>query len=527
MNSTVGPAKIIQNKSEKLFRSMMPDNWIIKEQTPDYFIDYYVEMVNDQGELTGNICYVQLKGKSNIKSHHKEIKYQLSSKHLNYFKNDFKAPVFLIIIDTKINEGYWIFLQKYINDNFKGNIPQITKSIRIPITNNLSNIMDFRNSIIAAQKYMTDLHSSSIINAITNIGKRYPDISMKFERNKEQTKYSIQANNPFKIIFKDDKRESYKKMVEMSQLNGEPITLKISDIIIQGFDYINELINESRITTISVDPLINFKSNVTIFTRDSNNQLSTLLNTINGKTRISKEFTNFAGTLDGSPFSISIKLKTETKASEVNVELTINYDFKKWINKNISLVPIEEKLFNFFNDIKNNYEVELRLEIMGNHLLTMKNKLDSILPLAEIFIRTQKFIYVCKKMKYLIPFPDLSEILKIDNNDLEIMYNLLKLGEFVSSGINYTITGIYKAINDTPINRNMIIDEIELLANFKLEVSKKNLVLNGILIRLNKFEIDEIINLEVKGVPSVQIKLKANQDSKIIYLYEPNTLLSI
>jgi len=124
MGSTIGPPFIIQKESENILRSILPNNWLIREQKPDFYIDYSIEIV-ENGELTGKICYVQLKGKSNLKISHKEIVYQLSSKHLIYFRDNLQIPVFLIVTDINQNEGYWVFLQKYINDNYYKEIKMV------------------------------------------------------------------------------------------------------------------------------------------------------------------------------------------------------------------------------------------------------------------------------------------------------------------------------------------------------------------------------------------------------------------
>src|ERR1035437_10411138 len=110
MGATLDRQREIQNEAEKKFESMIPNNWIIRKRNPDIFIDYSIE-IGEHGEPTGNIFYVQLKGIGNLKLTHKEIKYQLKSKHLIYFRDKLRFPVFLIVIDNNKKEGYWIFLQ--------------------------------------------------------------------------------------------------------------------------------------------------------------------------------------------------------------------------------------------------------------------------------------------------------------------------------------------------------------------------------------------------------------------------------
>jgi hypothetical protein len=103
------------------------------------------------------------------------------------------------------------------------------------------------------------------------------------------------------------------------------------------------------------------------------------------------------------------------------------------------------------------------------------------------------------------------------------MYNLLLTGEYVSPGIIYNISVGYKAANKYPLNKGMIIPDIELTANFLLKMIGKDCILNKINIQLCQFEIEDIINLEENGEQITRVILKGNEDSKVIYLYKPTT----
>ncbi len=52
---------IIETISKKAFEEIIPDEWVYRELTPDYGIDYQVEIFNNE-EATGKSFFVQLKG---------------------------------------------------------------------------------------------------------------------------------------------------------------------------------------------------------------------------------------------------------------------------------------------------------------------------------------------------------------------------------------------------------------------------------------------------------------------------------
>ena len=58
---------IKESASWKILQGQTPAEWIIREVTErDYGIDAYVELTNEKGEITGDLCSIQLKGTSAI-----------------------------------------------------------------------------------------------------------------------------------------------------------------------------------------------------------------------------------------------------------------------------------------------------------------------------------------------------------------------------------------------------------------------------------------------------------------------------
>ncbi len=88
-------------------------NWLLRinHQENDFGIDAYIDIVTDEGYLTGKSIAVQIKsGKSYFK---RETdygwKYYGENKHLNYYLNH-EIPVILVIVDTISEKAYWEIL---------------------------------------------------------------------------------------------------------------------------------------------------------------------------------------------------------------------------------------------------------------------------------------------------------------------------------------------------------------------------------------------------------------------------------
>lgn len=92
---------IIEEESRLFFRSLLPKVWVYRDKTEDYGIDSEVELFDENGNSTGLVFWVQLKGTA---SKDKKVIQQFSFKNekLDQFK-DYDIPV-LIVRYSSINK---------------------------------------------------------------------------------------------------------------------------------------------------------------------------------------------------------------------------------------------------------------------------------------------------------------------------------------------------------------------------------------------------------------------------------------
>ena len=60
---------VTDSRGEQLFRSVLPQEWIVRDYRPDYGIDYSVEVFDSQGDgfvTLGEHFFVQLKSHSEV-----------------------------------------------------------------------------------------------------------------------------------------------------------------------------------------------------------------------------------------------------------------------------------------------------------------------------------------------------------------------------------------------------------------------------------------------------------------------------
>src|SRR3972149_7879232 len=148
----------IDRMAQDVFRSNIPPSWIIREQHPDIYVDYFVEIADSAGPC-GLIFGVQLKGTKAPRYSEKTIKISLKTKHLSYYLDKAKEPIFIVGVDVKIKQGYWLFIHEWSKNELQKRNWRNQKKIdvKIPLANTLSDARKLRQAILQAETYMRDL----------------------------------------------------------------------------------------------------------------------------------------------------------------------------------------------------------------------------------------------------------------------------------------------------------------------------------------------------------------------------------
>lgn len=124
--------------------------WLFKRnhQEHDYGIDGQVELITDEGAVTGQMFAVQIKcGESFFGERNKwGYVYRGEAKHFNYLAN-YPAPILICLCDPKTHECYWV--------KFEPTLVQPTKAgwkITIPYDNKLQSSKEKLVSLLPPQR---------------------------------------------------------------------------------------------------------------------------------------------------------------------------------------------------------------------------------------------------------------------------------------------------------------------------------------------------------------------------------------
>lgn len=111
---------IRESASYKVLQSKIPSKWIIRDVTErDYGIDCYIELVDEQHMLKGEIAFVQMKSKDNLGWRNDNglrfDKIEIST--TNYLKS-FMIPTYIFLADLTTKELFFMSVKEYIAEHY-------------------------------------------------------------------------------------------------------------------------------------------------------------------------------------------------------------------------------------------------------------------------------------------------------------------------------------------------------------------------------------------------------------------------
>ncbi|QUI71425.1 DUF4365 domain-containing protein [Pseudoalteromonas sp. M8] len=136
------PKHVTETKSFKIFSRNIPDNWIIREVSErDYGIDCYIELVDNNDQVTGELISIQLKGIRTIKwtksDHYTFSGIKIST--TNYWMK-FPTPVFICLVDVDSEEVFFTPVKSTVRKNFYSYIKQDDFSYKVHKKDSLSQL---------------------------------------------------------------------------------------------------------------------------------------------------------------------------------------------------------------------------------------------------------------------------------------------------------------------------------------------------------------------------------------------------
>ncbi len=238
----------IDEEAQRVFRSAVPSGWVIREQRPDYGIDYVVEIFEEE-HSTGLQFAIQLKGTQSVRIAGGTARFQIEVDHLAYYVDKIVHPVFLVLIDVPSRRGYWLFTQAYALDQLqkKDWRRQKTITLHLPVENQLANTERLRQAVEQAIARMAELRPAAISGAIIAEQKRMQSLDPRFtvhvDASERGTNYKLAAEEPVEVKFTlAGDPDEIRRKVEDLILRGQPVSVTPGELDVSGTPLLDEFV---------------------------------------------------------------------------------------------------------------------------------------------------------------------------------------------------------------------------------------------------------------------------------------------
>jgi len=230
---------------KQILAASLPRNWVRNEHFSDYGKDFHVELCDLDDELTGESIYVQLKSTA-LQKHNKDrsmATYSLESKHACYYSKVKDLPVFLILIDITTRVGYYLFLQKWLDEN-QGWKRKRNVSVGVPTKNLLSDSITLTTAINEAKDWLHSRHPKSIQNAVSSETGPLIALDSRFSVRTivegDRVVHQLKATSDVKVTLSTQDRIAAEKLRRFMDF-GDTVEFDPKELMVTGSDLIARL----------------------------------------------------------------------------------------------------------------------------------------------------------------------------------------------------------------------------------------------------------------------------------------------
>ncbi|MFX0207957.1 MAG: DUF4365 domain-containing protein [Candidatus Hodarchaeota archaeon] len=421
--------------AQRIFHDILPPKWIIRKQDPDFHIDYRVETV-ELGEPTGVGFAVQLKGSRKLKSSRTFIKYQLKVKHLQYYLDKVREPVFLVNIDVSHRTGYWVFLQEYLHQLSDQSWRQNTKlTIKIPKQNLLSDTSLLLREVKKAEQYMREMYPSSIQSSILHQQRQLSDLDPRFDVDISYhngiTGHHLKPQEEVEFSFQFRNKDYAALQAKMTDLIDRGLTVVFSpeEIHVTGSNLFQEIFQNPDVAEFKLNIANRVDAEILLSVEDEHESGQAKLPEIRGMLVSGKREIRFSGALRNTPFKIALTLQKDVELLQ-DFSLLLNFDLSTWEGQPVRQLAYFDQLYAFMQALLKHRYLKVVCEREGNHCFTGIRHITSddsfVTELVALLSRIDKTRFIAENLDRSFVFPSKEIFRKMNPEDLDIIYTLLK-----------------------------------------------------------------------------------------------------
>lgn len=476
---SVGKNFATDQRAIKVFRDWIPDTWLPREMSPDFFIDFLVETV-ESGEPTGIQFGVQIKGTASSKKNSKRV-FSFKTKHLRYYIECCQQPVFLLFIDVNSRQGWWLFAQKHIRECLHPDALRQSKvSLRFPDADNLTAKERFAHSLKEAFKYVRDLHPGSIEAALLKQKKEFeskdPRLSVSISVEDGKQKVTIQPKESFtfttNFLVKDSGQEvAIRNFYE----RGAELKLKPGEFEVSGAPLMEELVKEGTGgITIKMEQRLPACVQMILDSRQPADVIQ-----FDGNLGGGTKYAIFSGRMAETPLTLTYEIAIGGGSADANHTWKLHFSFDGWIGQGVRLLAHFEQVDALIQELVGGRGPRAKVFMRGNLFfdgrLTNFNP-EGFHPIANALEWVRKCRWIAQHFKInprLIPF---NKISPEQWGTVEDVYDLLHSKEVVQAAPNIRISGTVQEAPSESVSKEPDPDQC---TSFRLDKASENFDILG------------------------------------------------
>jgi hypothetical protein len=361
-NPTVGKSVCTDRTATLFLESLLPADWLWRQHAPDYFVDCHVEIV-EIGELTGLHFGFQIKGRKHVACKGNQPQLPMRTKHLAYYRDRARLPVFIALIDTTKKSAHWLFSQKYLRERVKQTDIESKKTLTLLFDekDSFSDLERFRAAIKAAERYMRDLYPGSPDAAISarkaELQALDPDIDVDVSYN-SGVKLHFAPKKPISLQFQGHGAKDWKSLQAMLD-HGEDFKAKVGVILPESPLFQKLMASGKAVIRFTPNGL---KGCVQIICGSSPQRTIQ----VPGLWRWGRKSIRFDGTtLEKSPLSIHLRIDNLDTVHDLKTSLETPVVLNNWEKQRVSRLAWFEEILAFITSLTAQQEFRVDYFIDG------------------------------------------------------------------------------------------------------------------------------------------------------------------
>ena len=365
MMATVSRSHVVDRSAETVLRSLLPRQWLVRKQDPDYMLDFEVEIVDEtSGEPTGVTFFIQLKGTRRPKIVNGSLAWPLKTKHLAYWYDLVRRPVYLVVADVDKACAYWLFIQGYVKKARPNWRNHKKKTVHVPLENTFDTEEKFLTELEEADSILRDMWPGTIQAAAASQEKEYGQIDPRFSYNISYVdgtrKVTVNAKEAVEGTFtvrvtNDDK--GTRKIADLFE-RGKLVTFDNSELSFEGLPIFEHVSGGSE--SVSLRVAKSFPCKVILYTSSGRPCV------LDGEAHIGESEAQLEATLYNGLLRLHWTMERRNHQATKG-RLNANADLTKWEKQNVLALPYLDVLYELFCGTEKN-DIRMQVEVNGQYL---------------------------------------------------------------------------------------------------------------------------------------------------------------